>query len=146
MSHERQRMIEFLETHYGDRFGCYGLGQKGGMIMPDVENKIYNHSKIAISQNNYLRQDYTSDRIWRIMATGTFCLARYFPGIEKIFEKEKHLDWFTNFEEMRMLIDYYLGNDNERMEVAEEGYKLVTTSHTWKSRINELKNTIKIYV
>jgi spore maturation protein CgeB len=44
------------------------------------------------------------------------------------------------------LIDYYLGNDNERMEVAEEGYKLVTTSHTWKSRINELKNTIKIYV
>jgi hypothetical protein len=143
----RQQMISVLQDKYKYRFGCFGLGQKSGMIKMDVEANVYTQSKIAISQNNFQRHLYTSDRIWRIMASGTFCLTRYFPGIESIFEKGKHLDWFTNFEEMTSLIDYYLSDDSKRKKIASVGCRFVRTEHSWTKRIEQLKTqTEPLYV
>lgn len=136
---ERQQMIEILERCYGgNRFIPYGIGQRGGLIPPESEVNVYNYSKIAINQNNFYLHGYTSDRIWRIMASGTFCLSAYFPGIEKIFQRGVHLDWFENFDEMKQKIDYYLGDDKERLAIAEVGSNFVRENHTWQNRISEM--------
>lgn len=141
---ERQEMIEVLEEKYPSRFMAYGLGQKGGLIAPPVEANVYNYSRIAINQNNFDLHDYTSDRLWRIMASGAMCLTKYFPGIEKIFQKEVHLDWFNTLDEMTELADYYLKDENERRAVAEVGMNYVRENHTWTDRIEEMLKTCDI--
>jgi len=52
------------------------------------------------------------------MASGSFCLTHHFPGIEKVFERGVHLDWFENFDEMLDLVDKYLKDDEERKAIA----------------------------
>ena len=140
---ERQAMVDLIEKKYQSRCMIYGLGQKGGLIQPGVEANVYNFSRIAISQNNFKLHDYTSDRLWRIMATGCFCLTKYFPGIEEIFQKEVDLDWFDDFSEMIYLIDFYLNNDELRKKIAISGSNKVRKFHNWGERIKLMTNTIK---
>lgn len=140
---QRQEMISVIDEKYNNRSMIYGLGQRGGMIQPDVEANIYNFSRISLSQNNFNLTNYTSDRLWRIMASGSFCLTAYFPGIERIFEKEIHLDWFNDFDEMVRLIDFYLSDDKERKSIAECGMNFVRENHTWRHRIEDMLNTCK---
>ena len=144
LAEERQRMIELLEEKYYSRFMCYGLGQKGGLIQPEVEANVYNFSRIAINQNNFNLNGYTSDRLWRIMSSGTFCLTKYFKGIEDIFEKGVDLDWWSTFDELISLIDFYLGDDAERLAVAKNGTNKVRKNHTWADRILSIIKTCDI--
>jgi spore maturation protein CgeB len=144
LAEERQQMISFLEHHYKSSFMSYGLGQKGGLIQPEVEANVYNFSRIAINQNNFCLQDYTSDRIWRIMSSGCFCLTKYFPGIENIFKKERHLDWWNDLDELKTLLDFYIQNNAERYAIAQTGMKYVRENHSWANRITEISNTCKL--
>jgi len=138
----RQEMIEIISGS-GWNFMPYGLGKRGGLIRPEQESNVYNFSKICINQNNFYLHGYTSDRLWRIMAAGAFCLTQHFPGIEKIFERGVHLDWFENFDEMIDLIKKYLSNEQERNEIARIGSNYVRENHTWKNRIEEMLKVIE---
>lgn len=138
LSEERQQMVNFLTENYPSTFMAYGLGQKGGLIPGATEVNVYNFSRIAINQNNFHLHDYTSDRIWRIMSSGCFCLTKYFPGIENIFQKEVHLDWWNNFDELKLLIDFYLENQTERKNIAKAGMEYVRENHTWTKRFSKL--------
>jgi spore maturation protein CgeB len=138
LAEERQNMIAILNEKYGDSFMSYGLGQKGNMIIPGVEANVYNFSKIAINQNNFNLHGYTSDRLWRIVSCGSLCLTKYFYGIEDIFEKGVHLDWWKNFDELTERIDFYLSDEKERLAVAKTGMRYVRENHSWKNRIEEI--------
>lgn len=140
---ERQRMIEFLYDNLGDRFAAYGLGQKNGMVNPQQEINIYNQSRIAICQNLMYRISYVSDRIWRIMGTGCFCLTKKFEGIENIFQKEVHLDWWKTFNELESLIEFYLFEEKEREAIAQIGTNYVRENHTWAHRWKKVLEVIK---
>jgi len=143
MAQYRQNMIQTLEA-CGHKFMPYGLGQRGGLLRPEQEVNVYNFSKICINQNNFYLHGYTSDRLWRIMASGSFCLTHHFPGIEKVFERGVHLDWFENFDEMLDLVDKYLKDDEERKAIARVGCNYVRENHTWKNRIEEMLNVTKL--
>lgn len=138
LAEERELMVQLLENEYGSRFMTYGLGRRGGLIRPDVESNVYNFSKIAINQNNFSLRGYTSDRLWRIMASGTFCLTKYFPGIEDLFEDGVHLAWWNSFEELKDKADFYLKDDEERKAIARVGCAYVRENHTWKDRIEKI--------
>ena len=142
LAQERQDMIAFLEKEYPANFMSYGLGQKGGPIIAGVEANVYNFSRIAIVQNNFERQNYTSDRLWRIMATGTMCLCKWFPGIEDVFQKEIHLDTWRNFDELNGLIKFYLSDEKERLSIAEVGCNLVRENHRWVDRFAEIEKKV----
>lgn len=144
LAEDRQTMIEILTQQYGSRFMPYGLGQKGGLLRPESEVNVYNYSKIAVNQNNFYLHGYTSDRLWRIMASGAFCLTAYFPGIEDVFKKGVHLDWFENYDEMIEKIETYLADDKERLAIAKCGCNYVGENHTWKNRISEIISIGKV--
>lgn len=139
LAEEREDMIKFLSDTYGDGFTVMGMGRVGSrLVISGEEIAVYNECKIAISHNNFNKHLYTSDRLWRIMATGTFCLTRYFDGIEKLFTRKVHLDWWHNFDELKEKIDYYLANPEEREQIAGNGMHLVRNNHTWSDRVNEI--------
>jgi len=139
LAKERQEIIDFLYLEFDNKFESYGRGQSGQMIDPYEESVCYNSAKIAISQSNFDKEFYTSDRIWKIMACGTFCLARYFDGIEKIFERGVHLDWFNGLDELKEKVEYYLENEDEREAIAKVGMNLVRENHSWANRFEEME-------
>lgn len=139
LAHERQDMVDFLGLEFDDKFGAYGRGQFNQMINQQEELFCYNSAKIAISQSNFDKELYTSDRIWKIMACGTFCLVRHFDGIEKLFERGIHLDWFTGLDELKEKINYYLENEDERESIARIGMNYVRENHTWSNRFEEME-------
>lgn len=143
LAEERQQMIEYLYEKFGDDFGAYGRGQKNQFLNFQQENICYNVAKIAINQNNYDKELYSSDRLWRIMACGCFCLTKYFKGIETMFERGIHLDWWHTFEELEEKIKYYLDNEDERAAIAKQGSLFVRENHTWKDRIEVIKNIME---
>lgn len=138
LAQERQEMIAFLKENYGDNFKAYGLGQEGGLVNPQQEAMIYNKCKVAISQNNFDRAGYTSDRLFRAMGCGSLVLTKYFTGIEKMFKKELYLDWWKTFDELKNLIDFYLSDESERKATAATGMLYVNENHTWSNRIKEI--------
>lgn len=143
LAQERVDMVNFLEEQYPNDFKVHGMNWKQSQyINPQEEINLYNRSEIAISHNNFDRQGYSSDRIWRIISTGTFCLTKYFKGIENIFQKEIHLDWWNNFDELKTLIDFYLNDKEERQAIAEMGMNFVLENENWSKRIALIKYNV----
>lgn len=144
LANERLEMVNFLKKEYPDDFKEYGMNWSYSQIVnSQKEVSIYNSSLISINQSNYDRELYTSDRLWRIMACGTFCLSKHFVGIEKMFKRGVHLDWFHNLEELKSKIDYYLHNDSERNGIAKEGMEFVRENHNWSCRVKEIEKLVK---
>lgn len=145
-SYSRLQMIQFLQKEYGEIFSLYGNGwpKSNGENNADQikQSKIYNNSKIGINYSQFNSDRYTSDRMFRILASECFCLSHHYKGIEKDFELGKHLDTFKSLQELKEKIDYYLVNEDERENIALAGYEYCHKTFTYK---NMVENLIKLY-
>lgn len=107
-----------------------------------IENLTYNLNKIGLNINHFLSERFTSDRLLRIMGSGTFAISQHYEGIEKDFIIDKHLVTYHNDSELKDKIKYYLEHDLEREKIAIEGYAHVHRNFTF---LNMAKNIKKIF-
>lgn len=149
LSKFRIEMAMFLKAEFGNKFGVYGHGwsiSSGNFNSSQRdEAAAYRGSKIAINCSHFEIERYSSDRLLRILGTGTpICLAKHYPGIELDYEDKVHLRVWRNLEELKSLINYYLdpSNELERREIALNGMMLVREKFTFDSMV---KNLIKIH-
>lgn len=142
-SKERSDMVEMLLAEWGTYFKVYGMGWYGKVVNPKEEVEVYQNSFIAINQNNFRAPGYTSDRLWRILSTGCFCLTEYFEGIEKMFTNGEELVWWKSLGELKALIGYYIANADISFKIATNGMSAILTRHTWKNRIEEMITFIR---
>lgn len=148
MSKFRIEMCNFLREKFGNRFGVYGSGPNsdGNFNYSQVDESAgYRSAKIAINCSHYEIQNYTSDRMHRILGTGVpICLAKWFPGIEDTYIDGVHLRIWRTLEELESLCNYYLNpeNESERIKIASQGHFLALKELTYESMIN---NILKLY-
>jgi len=147
--HDRRQIIEAILKN-GFRLHVYGKGWEYLAAHPNFKQHVFvNNQEFAracIRSKITLGFDPVNDvymyASWRrplnSMASGAFHLARYFPGLETVFQNRKHLVWFQSIPEALELIDYYLIHDDEREKIALAGQKEVLAHHTWDHRIQEL--------
>ena len=139
LSKEREQMVNLLKYEFGDQFNVYGNNWDGSkLIMQKEEIEIYQRAMIGVNQNNYDEELYCSDRIWRMMSCGVLCLAKYFKGIENIFTRYEHLDWWETLDELQDTIKYYLDNPTKAQQIATKGMQHVRENHSWSARIKEM--------
>lgn len=81
----------------------------------------------------------TSDRTYKVLASKGFLLTEPWENMEDDFIVGKDLDIFTNIDELREKIDFYLKNEKIRFQIAEHGYKTVQKF----DRINWAKKIIE---
>lgn len=144
LSQERRDMVSHLRAVFGRDFQVYGhQWNKSHWLSPEEEAIAYRSAKIGINQNHYRLAMFSSDRLLRIMGSGTFCLSYKYPGIEKEYKIGKHLDVWENFDDLREKIDYYLGNDYQRTTIARAGCEYVHKHCTWQKRIDQMKKMIR---
>jgi hypothetical protein len=160
------RQVVFMGNNYGNQFplgrdrafmaqwlvnsGHTVIGSYQGSIFSLNGNQleesiVYNNSKIAINHSHFNEDRYTSDRMFRILASGCFCLSHHYQGIEKDFEVGKHLDTYKGINEMKQKINFYLSHEKERNEIAQNGYKLCHEKFTYKSIVENLFSLVKKY-
>lgn len=108
----RIEMVRRLKEKYTKFFGVYGGNWDcaSGNInhSQHEEAKHYRGAKIAINLSHFDEPRYTSDRMFRILGTGTLCLAKWYPNIETDFIDGTHLIVWKNVDELIEKIDYYL--------------------------------------
>lgn len=149
MSKFRMDMAIYLKSEFGSKFGLYGHGwsfANGNFNHSQREEAAaYRGSKIAINCSHFEIERYSSDRLLRILGTGTpICLAKYYPGIELDYEDKVHLRIWRSLEELKGLINHYLdpANELERREIALNGMIHVKERFTFDQMV---KNLIKIH-
>ena len=81
---------------------------------------------------------YFPSRLVNTMATGAFALATYTPRLEQVFTRKVHLDWYNTYDELVELIHYWLQHDEEREQVARQGYEYVMNNHTATHRARQV--------
>lgn len=140
LSEYRNKIVERLRNIYGNRFKAFGINYPN--YSPETnqheEAKIYRGCKIAINCSHFDYPRYSSDRIFRLMGAGAFCLSHNYKDIDKEFEVGKHLDVFNDIDHLINQINFYLLNEEKRKEIANNGCKLIHENYTWKHRIAEL--------
>lgn len=145
----RKDMVEGLYQRYGNNFRVYGgnwsrVNSENLMFQQEKEAATYRNCKIAINLSHFNYGRYSSDRLFRILGCGAFCLSHRYLHIEKDFTENTHLRTWETFSELYDLIDHYL-DDNasaERQEMARAGNLLVEKVGTWSARYDQMMEII----
>jgi spore maturation protein CgeB len=146
LSDFREKIARMLRASFGESFGLYGSGwvQCDGSFMGNQKEEAacYRGSKIAINCSHYDLERYTSDRMLRLLGSGTMCLTKHYPGIEKDYEDKKHLAIWYDIPDLIAKCEYYLANYEERIAIAKAGCDLSHERDSFKSMV---ENIINIY-
>lgn len=132
---DRASVLEALRPH------C-NLNVITGEGQTKDQHWVYNQTKINLAFS-FPMQEGTSNRLYNILASGGFCLTRYYPGMEKQFKNHKHLAWFHSNDEAIKMIKYYLENEEERKKIAHQGYELYQLKHTASERLKNMFDIMK---
>lgn len=148
LSQFRRHMVESLQARYGSDFGVYGNGWNGAENLNANQKKegaVYRGCKIAINLSHFNLKRYSSDRMFRILGSGAFCLTHRFEQIEDEWELGKHLVAWDDVSHLFDLIDYYLLHENqtERIFIARNGNAYCEKEFTWERRMKQLQELIK---
>lgn len=145
LSSYRFDMVYKLKSEFGNRFGVYGGGwnglESGNITSYAEEGKAYRSCKIAINLSHFAYRRYSSDRLFRILGSGAFCLTHNFPEIEKDFNVDKDLVVWNDLNDLSNKVRYYLDNESERKLVAIHGCLNARSNFTWHhfaQNLNEL--------
>ena len=129
---------------WGDEWQKFGLTCLKKHIYPKEFAKICYAAKIILGCD--ARDEIecnTSNRTWITLGCGGFLLTRYIRGMETVFTKGVHLEWFHSQEECLSLIDYYLKHDEERKKIARNGYQFAHATRTYDVVMDEIISRIE---
>ena len=109
---------------------------------------IYHNSKIVI--NDYIDiagGTAVNQRIFEVMGVGAMLLTRESPNIHSYFPKGSIVT-YTNLEDCKEKIRYYLNHESERKQVAAFGQSVVLEKYNYKDLMQflsrELKDRVKL--
>ena len=97
-------------------------------------------SKISLNFHGHTVQSGGNMRTFEIPATGTLqIIDRYH---HHWFVERKEIISFDSIHDLKDKINYFLKNDNERVEIALSGQKRAYLDHTYKNRVSDLMRYI----
>jgi hypothetical protein len=142
---QRARFLLELARHWPiDVFGLGWEDYRGVHRNLRIRGRVDNHgyrricasSRIVLGMNQF-NQDrlYFSNRVWLTLACRGFHLTHHVPGIETLFRRGEHLDWFHDLDEAVSQIERYLGDEPARERIAEAGWRLAVGQHQYEHRI-----------
>lgn len=82
-------------------------------------------------------------RIWDVLGSGGFLLTNYQAEIPVYFTEGKDLVCFDGIEDLTEKADYYLAHEEERKEIARNGYRKVKEYHTYIERISTMLSQVE---
>lgn len=148
---ERQEVLSLLS----ERYKCYLYTHKKTPALPYTINRgiaankkessfIFRCSKINL--NITLRSIRTGIplRVFEIMGSGGFLLTNYQEDFLKHFIPGVDFDYYDSYEDLLQKTEYYLTHEEERQQIARNGYEKVKKYHTYQKRFDEMLQIMNI--
>jgi len=144
--------VSFCGQNYGDRaemldglnVEVYGGGWPNGFIPFTKMADVLGRSKIGISFSGGADgKTQVKLRPFEICACNTLCLCEKCEGLKTFYEEGREIIFFESKQELKDKIDYYLSNEDERKEIANNAAMRSWNEHTWQHRLGEIFKQIK---
>jgi spore maturation protein CgeB len=120
---------------------------KGAHTTPEEWVKIFSAAKIVIVvhyQDGKTPCYQATPKVFEALACNSFLLVDDQRDVRALFEDGKHLAIFKDAGSLREKATYYLGHADERMRIAEEGYKETVRGHTYIHRVRKMLSFIGV--
>ncbi len=111
---------------------------RGGITTHVQMPRVFRLSKINLNITMKGIQSGLPLRIWDVLGCEGFLLTNYQAEIPSYFEMDKDLVCYESVEDCVEKAHYYLGHEDIRMEIAENGYRKVKALHTYEHRIGAI--------
>ncbi|MCI8327201.1 MAG: glycosyltransferase [Lachnospiraceae bacterium] len=104
--------------------------------------KIFHLSKINLNFTSKPIRTGLPLRIWDILGAGGFVLTNFQSEIPEYFEIGRDLETYSSEEELLQKIGYYLEHEDERAEIAQNGYQKVKENGSLEIRMRQILERI----
>lgn len=104
--------------------------------------KIFHLSKINLNMTIKPIQTGLPLRIFDILGCGGFLMTNYQAELPEYFEIGVDLEAYSSMEELTDKCDYYLKHEDERKQIALNGYRKVCEQHTYPHRMKAMLETL----
>lgn len=104
---------------------------------------VFKNSKINLNMTLRSIQSGIPLRAMDIMGCGGFLLTNYQADFEDYFEAGVDYVYYTDNEDLVMKVDFYLEHEEERKQIARNGYEKVKANHTYRHRIQSILELVK---
>ena len=143
----RPQLIDWLRETYGTRFTHIGGDGDTGTLRGDDLNRAYANSKVAVGDTlclGFKYPYYASDRLFEAPGRGGFQIFPRIHGLEDWFTDGENIRFFDygDFDQLKILIDYYLENDAEREQIRVAAHEHVVDHHTYRQRWSNIVKTV----
>lgn len=138
--------LEGVQTHLFTRSETDGLSHKiklhDGVKTLEELPWIYRNSRINLNISLRSIQTGLPQRIWDVLACGGFLLTNDQAEIPDYFTPGVHLETYSTMDELLEKTRYYLEHEDERRQIAENGFKEVNEKHTVLMRVMTIVKTV----
>lgn len=146
---ERVRTLNTLAQFFdvdlytrSDTTPLQGVHTHGGVASLTEMPKIFNLSKINLNMTIKPIQTGLPLRIFDILGCGGFLMTNYQQELTEHFEIGIDLEAYASMEELVEKCAYYLEHEDERQQIALNGYRKACERHTYIHRVSEMIRTI----
>ncbi len=99
---------------------------------------VYKNSKINLNITLRSIASGIPLRAFDIMGCGGFLLTNYQADMMELFEPDRDFVYYTDYEDLLTKTAYYLEHEDERREIAQNGYEKVKAYHTYDQRLKHI--------
>lgn len=100
---------------------------------------VYKNSKINLNITLRSIGSGIPLRAFDIMGCAGFLLTNYQADMFEFFEPDKDFVYYTDYDDLRAKVEYYLTHEEERKEIARNGYEKVKKTHTYEYRTSFIR-------
>lgn len=143
-----QERIRFLKA-LSEKFNVdLYTGSDTGM-MPKIRNKgfaktatempiIFNQSKINLNLTAKSIRSGLSLRVFDVLGCEGFLITNYQEELPEHFLIGEDLDAYTSYDDLAAKCEYYLSHENDRKEIAHNGFEKIKKFHTYDTRLAQM--------
>lgn len=142
---ERIKTLNYLAQHFSvtlytnsDTSPLTGVRCKPGVGTLTEMPKVFHASRINLNMTMRPIETGLSLRVWDILGCGGFLLTNYQAEIPAYFEIGRDLETYESMDELEQKVRYYLTHEEERIEIAINGYEKTAAYHSWEKRVAEM--------
>lgn len=114
------------------------VNNRGGADSNTMMPKIIKCSKINLNLTNRPIKTGLPLRIFDLMGCGGFVLSNYQAEIPEHFIPDKDIVLYDSIPDMLGKIEYFLEHEDERMQIAKNGYEKVKELHSYDVRLEQM--------
>lgn len=142
---DRQRTLQELSSEWkitlytdSDISNLKNVDNRGIADSETMMPKIFHCSKINLNITSKTIQTGLPLRIFDVLANKGFLITNYQAEIMEYFEPGVDLVVYESIEDLKEKVRYYLNNDEERCQIAENGYQKVKRFYTYDIVLNNM--------